>query len=162
MIDRSVLEIDEFALEKEWLRQSKLYFEWAERVAKAKKDLDIHKNRLEVVKAEVSLAVRQFPKNHGIEVKPTEKLIEAVVVTDEQVTSALQTVAKIRHRCEVASAMVGALDHKKTALSKLVDLFLASYYAEPRTKANRESVEEMKKNRAFKPKRIRDRKEDDS
>jgi hypothetical protein len=153
-VNDSFLKIDEFALDKEWIEQPRLYFEWAKREADARRDWDDAKNNLEVVKSEVSLEIRQDPVSAGFE-KLTEKIVEAAIVQDERHAAAVQRVNKTKHRHEVAGAMVRALEHKKAALGKLVDLHGMSYYAEPRTKANREEVEEMKKDRAWKPKEKR-------
>lgn len=155
----SILEIDEFNLEKEWTRQPKLFFEWAKTAADARLAMDEAKAAVEVAKAEADSEVRANPQRYGIDGKMTERMVEAAVVQMDTYVEALKKYGEARNRYEVLSALVSALEQRKTALENLVKLHLASYYSEPRApKDCEDGLEEMKKNRVFRPRR---REEDD-
>lgn len=140
-MDDDFLKIDKLALDDEWVRQPSLYFSWAERAAKARRDWDEAKSSLEVVTAELDDKVRSNPGLY-CDGKLTEKVVEKSIVREKEYLEAVASVNKAKHRYEIASAVVSALEHKKAALGKLVDLFLASYYAEPKSR-RRDSNEEM-------------------
>jgi hypothetical protein len=143
----SFLKIDEFNLDKEWLDQPRLYFEWAQKAADARKDFDETKNALEVTKSEISLQVRDNPEAFGIDSKLTEKVIEAAVLESTQHVRALKKMNDARHAHEVYSVAVSALEHRKRALENLVTLHMANYYSEPRarTQEDKEGMEEVVK-----------------
>ena len=162
MIDGSFLTIDENRLDEEWLGQPKLYFEWAKKAADARRDFDDAKNGLEVVKSEVSLEVRSDPEKFGVGTKLTEKIVDAVIMDDVRVAAAMQKVNDARHVFEIMAGAVSALDNRKTALVKLVDLRLSDYFSEPRaSKESREGVEEMTKSTTRRRGRVRRSDDDD-
>lgn len=111
-----------------------MYGRYATEAADARRDMDEAKNGLEVIKAETERAVRVDPEAHGI-AKVTEKSVEAAVVVDEGVKAAQSEVVEVRHRYDVLCAAVSALDHRKKALEKLVELFLSDYFSRPRAAA---------------------------
>lgn len=156
-VQPSVLEIDEFNLEREWTRQPKLYFLWARETAEARLAMDEAKADAELARAEADSAVRDDPVGHGINGKVTEKMVEAAVLQSAGHVGAVRKLARAKHRYEIMSALVSALEQRKSALENLVRLYLANYYAEPRAREHEEELEEIQKDRAFRPAR---RKED--
>lgn len=150
----SVLEIDEYDLEKEWTKQPKLFFRWAGEAAAARLAVDEAKAALEIVRAEIDSEVRSDPEGHGIDGKVTEKMVEAVVVQSAVCILAVRKSQKAKHRYDIVSALVSALEQRKSALEYLVRLRLSDYFSEPRApKEHREELEEMQKDRAFRPRR---------
>ena len=127
--NRSFLEIDKFALDEEWIKQPGLYFEWAERVASARQSLDLAKAQLDVKRAEVSLKVRS--RKVADKAKPTEALINTMIETDLTYQEAQNKVIRLKHRVDVLSGMVTALDHRKKALENIVQLDGRQYFAQP-------------------------------
>jgi len=152
----SVVEIDENNLDREWTRQPSLYFRWARRAADARFKMDEAKAAVDVTRAEVDSEVRAEPEKFGIDGKVTEKMVEAAVMQHVRTVRVVKQLAQAKYEYEVLSALVGALDQRKSALENLVRLHLSSYYAEPRApEGKREEVEEMQKDAAFRPRRRR-------
>ena len=153
----SILEIDEHNLEGEWTKQPKLFWRWAGEAANARHEVDKMKAALEIARTEIDLEVRSGPEKFGIEGKLTENVVKAIVVQSSVYISAERKVLKAKHRHDIVSALVSALEQRKSALENLVRLYLSSYYAEPKTpKDSQEGLEEMQKDRAFKPRRRRE------
>ena len=139
------LQIDPHRLDDEWVAQVPLYHQWAAELADARRDSELEKSSLEVTKAELYLAVRTNPAAYALE-KVTEAALAATVAIQKGYVEAQKKVIKARHRVDVTEAAVKALDHRKTALSKLVDLFLADYFSRPwASEGGRERMGEVEK-----------------
>jgi len=124
------LEVNVNELDKEWVRQPGLFFRYASMLADARQELEAAKGDFELAKAEADQEVRTNPQSYGIS-KVTEGAISAVVPTLEACRKARDRVSKAKHQVDVLEAMVGALEHKKKALERLVELFLAGYFSVP-------------------------------
>lgn len=154
-IDDSFLEIDEGALDREWVRQPKLYFKFAMRLALARSEFDEAKADFELVKADLDSAIRDDPTEYGLK-KLTEPGVVAAMPRQGQYIKALQDINEKRRAQGILEAAVTALEHKKRALEKLVDLHGQEYFSTPRAPANsREAVDNMEK-QAARTKRRRD------
>lgn len=138
--DFSFFEIDQNLLDEEWIRQPQLYFEYAKRLADARRDHDQQKAALDVVVAELDKAIREDPEKFGIE-KVSETAIKLAIVGRKKHKAAVQAVADAKHAVDVLQAVVNALDHRKRALENLVDLWAANYFSTPR--ASDESAREV-------------------
>lgn len=130
--DYSFLSIDEHILDKEWVRQPALYFKWAQKLADARKRLDDSKVALTLVAAELSQAIRENPDQYGI-AKITEAAVTTAIPAQEEHQSAVRRINKAKHTVDVLDAVVTALEHRKRALEKLVDLYGQSYFSTPHT-----------------------------
>jgi len=145
--DIDVLRIDEHNLEKEWVWQPSLYYKYATKLADAENRLDEAKADLECTKAELDSDIRSNPDSYGI-TKVSEKAIENCVPQQEAYQKALEQYQKANHLVRVLKAMVTSLDHRKRALTSLVELHLANYYSEPklpRDNLSKEALEEQSK-----------------
>ena len=146
------LNIDRLRLDEEWADQPKMFHDWAVEVADCQLVFDQAKARLEVVAAELYNGVRSDPSSYDITDKLTEKLIEATVLTQPEYTAATTKVNKARYSLEYAKASVNALEHKKRALSLLVELFIRDYYSDatvkPRSEAAADHMKEQTRTRA--------------
>lgn len=139
------VEIDENELDREWVDQPRRYFRAAKMAADARRDMDMEKNRLELVVAELDLEIRTSPTDFGIE-KVTEAAVGTAIKRHSTYQDQVVSLNRARHRLEVVQGWVQALDHRKTALSKLVDLFLANYFSKPTApEGHREEMEGMEK-----------------
>ncbi len=123
-------QIDANNLDVEWTRQPDLYRQYATAAADARQGWDEAKNDVSVVRAQVEKDVRTNPADHGL-AKVTEGAIKGALDIDSRVREAEEALIEARHRYDVLNAACEALDHKKTALSKLVDLHLADYFSKP-------------------------------
>lgn len=130
--DRSVLDIDKFNLDEEWIGQPGLYFEWSEKLADARRSLDIAKSRADITAAETSTRIRS--REAVKKSKVTEPLIKAMIEQDRDNQEAQMAVIRAKHRVDVLSGMVTALDHRKKALENIVQLDGRQYFAQPTAK----------------------------
>lgn len=157
-IDLNRLEEEVAAQTKHFRRHASVLAEKRESWERAKAARDVAKDDLKRAFAEVDLEVRKSPAVHGLE-KPTEKSVENVVLTSMTYRKSQKRLYVFEERVIVAArekddaqTEVDTLDQKKTMLVKAVDLWLAGYFATPRTKgANRDEVRRMQERRAFKP-----------
>lgn len=141
----AVFGIDKNLLDDEWLGQPKLYFKWAVELEDAREDLDRVKADFDVVKSEVELAIRTNPDDYDL-LKVTDKAIAASLILQPEYKDAQQEMFEAKHRVGVLQAAVSALDHRKKALEKLVDLHGQKYFASPRASENsREAMDEVEK-----------------
>lgn len=148
-------EIDRYRLDDEWVKQPDLYRRYAEALADARKLLEMRKNEATILRADTELQVRKEPEKYGLS-KVTEGVIKAVVDVNTDVVAADDMVIDAKHGVAVLEAAVGALDHRKRALSDLVSLHLADYYSKPVAREDsRDAVEEMSKQKARRSQRRR-------
>jgi hypothetical protein len=124
--------IDELRLDMEWLRQPKLYYTWAARYADAKRDVGESKQELEVVKAELTRAIRADPVSFGLD-KVTETTVPACVLEQLEFQDAQRKLLDVQHTADVLAAVVNTLEHRRRALENLVDLHGQNYFSTPHT-----------------------------
>lgn len=125
-----ILSIDKYRLDEEWGNQSQLYNWYAKQAADARQRMDEAKSRFQMVEAKLRLAVMASPGDFGI-AKTTEKVVEAVMITQVEYTEALSDVHNTRHQYDCLQGLLIALDHKKKALENLVSLQGRDYFSEP-------------------------------
>ena len=137
--------IDPHNLDEEWVGQPKMYYQYAAELADAKQDLGEAKSDMEVVRAELDLKIRRDPDAYDIP-KVTESIISSTIATQKEYQEAQDQVIVSKHRVDILEAAVSSLDHRKTALVKLVDLHLSSYYSSPRASGGtKEAMDEVEK-----------------
>lgn len=130
---RAIMDIDLANLEVEWQEQPKLYLAAAEELADAKKAAEELELELIVRKAEAEKEVRAEPEDFGLE-KVTEAGVKAAVDTHKKVISLRSKIIEANHLVGLLVGKCRALEHRKRALEKEVDLFLAGYFAAPKEK----------------------------
>jgi hypothetical protein len=138
----SFLAIDPLQLDKEWLGQSELYYKYAKRLAMRKQELDNANSNLDIVSAQFDQKVRTNPKKYGI-VKVSESAINNAIELMPEYSKAKHKVSEARYAVDVATAAVNALEHRKRALTLLVELHTQNYYSEPSKSASGRSSEAM-------------------
>jgi hypothetical protein len=145
---RRLLVIDKYNLDQEWEEQATLYFDLAVNLADARAAVDRAKAELDLVEAEADKDVRLHPEKYGVE-KITEASVKAAVLASKQRRAAYEDWVVAKHDAAVADAAVSACDHRKRALEKEVDLFLANYFARPRTdRDSAEALDDRRKRKA--------------
>lgn len=134
------IEIDEQALDVEWLDQSGRMFDYCRHAASTQMDMDLAKERLDVVRAELDQRVRADPEQYGLELRstkdgkpqpPTEGAILSTVMTQTEYQEATQDYLRKKFEYGVAQGAVRAFDQRKSALENLVRLHGQSYFAGP-------------------------------
>ncbi len=157
-------DIDTNDLVNEWITQPKLFFKWAEKLAKARRILDAASGALKVIKAEVDLAVRTHPQKYKIPkgTTLTEPRIANALIQTTKVKEASKIVRIKQYRVHQLEAIVKSLDQRKNALANIVSLHGQNYFATPRpTKETKKDVSEDIENSIAKTKRRKRRKRKD-
>ena len=154
------IEIDRYRLDDEWVGQPELYREYATAAVEARKEWEQAKARLEVVKAEFDIEIRTNPDDYDLP-KVTETVIASAIVIQQPVKDAVKAIIKAKEKLGYLEAACTALDHRKKALEKLVELHSRDYFSEPRTKGDsREVMDEVEK-RAIRRRGRKGKKTDD-
>lgn len=136
------LKIDKFNLDDAWENQALLFCEWAEKAVEASFLRDKKKENLEIVRAEVDMEIRREAVRSGE--KLTENAIASIIIQNSRYRNANKELLEAVKNQGVLNVAREAFDHRKKALEKLTELFLAGYFAEPRqTKTIREGREKQ-------------------
>lgn len=122
--------IDETALDVEWLQQANLMYKYARHQAETRKAMDEAKERLDFIKAKLEMDIRANPETYGLS-KVTESAIASTILLQPEYQEASKKYIEAKYENEVAVAAVRAIDQKKTALENLVKLLSVSYFAGP-------------------------------
>lgn len=140
------IEIDETALDIEWLNQPGLMMRYARHLAQMRRDLDEAKQNLDVVKAEVDRNIREFPEKYGID-KLTEGSVNSAVLTSKKYKEAQEKYLNAKFEADMAQGAVNAFEQRKTALENLVKLNGQQYFASPKVPRNIEWERKEKQKR---------------
>lgn len=157
MTKRSDFQVDELNIQHEWLRQADLVKEYGDHQADAQQAYDKAKAALDVAKFRAAKAIRLEPGRYGL-TKDTEKAIEQAVPAHPDVLNAISEAIDARHDLDVAKAAVSALDHKRTAMSSLVNLIQLGLWAEPKEQNQKTYEQDKDYSRSGRARGLRDRK----
>lgn len=124
------LQIEIDALDLEWIRHSHKYMLYSEASARANDIVRKKKNDLEVTDAKLDQEIRIASEGEGK--KMTADAIKATILADERHIKALIEYNDSLYQAELCASAVKAMDHKKTSLQNLVQLWAGSYYAGPK------------------------------
>jgi hypothetical protein len=131
--DVSFVQIDLSRLDKEWVDQPEHYFLAARDLASAKEVMAEAKANVDLVKAELGLAVRASPGDFDLE-KATEGSVNDAITVHPRYKKAVARYIRAKKEVDDVEAAVTALEHKKKALESLVYLQGQNYFAEPRAR----------------------------
>lgn len=125
------LEIDKYDLFKEWLKQPQLFYRYSRMAEDATNEEEKAKERLSVVDAELDKELRHNAEMN--ETKITEKSISSEITLNRKHQEAVEYYLEKKHEARILDkAVVRAMDHRKKALEKLVDLEISGYNAAPK------------------------------
>jgi hypothetical protein len=129
------IEIDETALDVEWIEQPRLMAKYCQMKASAQKDLDYAKEHLDVVRARVDKMIRDDPDAFGL-AKVTEGTVSAAILMHDDYRKANDEYIGAKYDYNIAEGVVRAFDQRKSALENLVRLHGQSYFAGPSVPRN--------------------------
>lgn len=124
------LKINHDALHLECSEQADLYASLGAEVARLRSEARRTKAVYELTKSEVRAAVRTNPVNWGLSEKATVPDIDATVTRASQVLEAFTAYLNAQRASDAAETLLKGFDHRRTALSDLVKLWVARYYGE--------------------------------
>ena len=149
-INPDYFKIDPLRLDRECMRQPRLYHEIAVELANARREMDEASSELKVEESELAAAIRKDPAEFNCE-KVTEGSVAATIILQKTYQTALTVVREARHKHDVLTAAVNAMEHKKRSLTLLVNLHGMDYFSDPKVTASvesRASMEEGQKREA--------------
>jgi transposase-like protein len=124
--------LDHHNLDKEWIKQSSLYFKYASLHADAIAKRDSLKEELEVVKAELFVRIQKGWAEYGFEKKPTDGVAKAFVDQAEEVAEIAEEIIEANKEVNILASAKVAFEHKKKALENLTTLWVQNWHAEPK------------------------------
>jgi len=144
------IEIDQDALDLEWLEQPSLMLKYAKNLAFWKRQVEKAKTQLELVKAKLDREIRENPESFEINTKLTEAVVFNTIIKQPEYIEANLDVINSKYEQNVAQAAVDAVDHRKSALENLVRLYGQQYFAGPSipNDINRDWEKRVKEKRA--------------
>jgi hypothetical protein len=125
------IEIDETALDVEWLNQPGLMMKYARHSAQMRRELDEAKQNLDITKAEVDKDIREHPDKYKLE-KITEGAIFSTILTAKKYQDTNAEYLAAKYESDLAQGAVNAFEQRKSALENLVKLNGQQYFAGPR------------------------------
>lgn len=123
--------IDETALDIEWLDQPKLMLKYTRHAAQTRQDMDLAKEEVDLVKAELDKEIRDDPEKFDITTKVTEAVVSNTILACDEYKKVIKKYNKAKFEYEVAQGAVRAFDQRKSALENLVRLHGQQYFAGP-------------------------------
>jgi hypothetical protein len=125
------VEIDCDQLDLELLEQAALFMKYGMNAARQRKYLDIVKEKLDLVKAELDQKIRTFPSNYKID-KVTEAVVSSTIIQQDEFKEANKEYIEAKYTLDVAQVAVSAMNQRKSVLEDLVKLHGMQYFAGPR------------------------------
>jgi len=124
------IRIDDGALDVEWLEQASLMMRYARHLAEMNRELDLAKEHLDIVKAELDKEIREDPEKFGIG-KITEAVVTNTILQQKKYQSQYHEYLEIKFEYDMAQNAVRAIQQRKDALENLVRLHGQQYFAGP-------------------------------
>lgn len=139
-------DIDEKALDVEWLDHSRIAYKWGKIHADVKYLLEKAVENKKIIRSELIVYVNRNPKEATGKDKPNAADIEAFYRTDKQYQAAVQDVIELTRELAYAEVAKNEICFtRKKALENLVILHGQQYFAGPRVPRN--LTEERKKHK---------------
>ena len=126
------IRIDPEMLDFEWIEQPNKMMKYCSIYARASRDVDLAKETLDIVRAELNRDMRAHPEKFGINVKITEDVIKNNIILQSDYIAANHALIEKKYFEEMARSAVRAFDQRKDALENLARLHGQSYFAGPK------------------------------
>jgi len=123
--------IDETALDVEWLEQPNLMLKYTRNEADALKQVDLIKEKLGYIKSELDKQIREDPEKFGI-AKITETVILNTIQMQDEYKDVMEELIEAQYECNIAKGATKAVQQRKDALQSLVTLYGQNYFAGPK------------------------------
>lgn len=131
-IGPDLFDIDLNRLDKEWVEQPKLYYKFATELPLAKRQLDEAKAKLDVARADWDKKIRTSPGKYSLPEKTTEIMISNTIILQDDVKHLTQLCIDYQYTINMIQAVLMSLEHRKSALERLVSLHGQNYFSTPK------------------------------
>lgn len=125
---RQRLPIDQFALETACINQPVLYDEVGQLVTEWNAQAKTANDKLAFIRADQSSRIRTSPEKYGV-AKITEGSVESAVLLTKEYQEAAGDLIEIEKIVGYLRVLQTALDHRKSELNNLVQLWIHEYYS---------------------------------
>lgn len=125
------IEIDETALDVEWLNQASLMLKYARNEAECERELDMAKEKLDLTKSQIDFDIRMDPDKYGIEKKITESVVQNTIIQQKPYRDDYEDFLEVKNNYNIAKGVTRAINARKDALENLVRLHGQQYFAGP-------------------------------
>jgi len=132
------IRIDETCLDVEWLDQPTLMMKYCQYAILMRKKLDLAKEKVDIVKAELDKKIRLNPAEFGIE-KLTETAVQNTIILQDEYRMAVEEMIEIKYQYDLATSAVRSIEQRRDALENLVKLHGQQYFAGPKVPRDIES-----------------------
>jgi hypothetical protein len=124
------IKIDETSLDIEWLDHASKMMRYARHAATMRQRLDLAKETVDLVKAELDKDIRTNPEKYDIE-KVTEAVVQNTILMQDRYKKANENFINVKYETDIAANAVRAFDARRDALENLVRLHGQQYFAGP-------------------------------
>ena len=143
--------IDEDALDLECLEQATLMIKYSTKLADLKKERDLKKEEMDLVKAELDKEIRGNPESFDI-VKITETVVTNTIIAQEKYKDIMKKYLTAKYEVDVATGVVSAVEQRKSMIEALIKLHGQQYFAGPNIPRNIEEERKLKQEKGNKKK----------
>jgi len=133
--------IDKYSLDLEFEKHPMLYHEYAMDMITAEDEKDRAKDQLELLRAELDVAIRNNPKAFQME-KVTEAAINSTIVQTNKFKTAQEYYNSCVSSVRILKVAVESINQKKVALENLVKLYLGEYFSKEVPPEIKETISE--------------------
>ena len=119
------VKINPYALDEECLDQGRKALAMADLYARAVEDRDRAKLRVEVTFANISNKVRRNPSAYGVKDKPSDKMVENIVLTQPLYIRARQRLIRLNRDCELLKPGVDVFKDRSIQIGRLINLLIS-------------------------------------
>lgn len=137
------MQIDETALDVEWLDQPMLMMRFVRHTAQVNKELDLAKERLDIARAELDKEARTNSSKFNIE-KITEAAVQSAIILSKDYQTEYKLYIDAKYEADMAKGALRALEQRKDALENLVRLNGQQYFAGPKVPRNLSEERKLK------------------
>jgi hypothetical protein len=137
------LQINKDALDDEWIRQPGVYMRYVQLAAKADSEARRAKEKISVVQAEVSTAIRTEKAKENV--KTTEAMLNALVFQHKDYKEAVSDHIEKVEEAKIMNGAVDAFAQRRYALENSVKLYLSGYFSEPKDIKDDEGISQDEK-----------------
>jgi len=121
------IKIDKLNLPKEWEEHAEIYRYWAEEYALSTLERDQAKEQLELIAADLDLAIRADPKGYDLD-KIAESGVKSTIKMQPEHQDAQEKYNQAKYKATRMQAAKDAMEHRRDALKSLEKLAIAGFY----------------------------------
>jgi len=125
---RQKLPIDQFQLEIACINQPVLYDEVGQLLTECRSWEKAANDKLQFIHADQSSRIRHSPEKYGV-IKITEPSVESAILLTKEYQEATKDLVEFEKIVGYLKVLQTSLNHRKSELSNLVQLWVRSYYS---------------------------------